>query len=542
MSPATADSRPIRFTRVLLGAASGLAIATAGVLLLLVAAGPAPAADPKPQTLVFVQGTEYDNLDPHAIFDQSRVASRLNLYDGLYRWQDNPPKLNPWLAESYTVSPDGLKYRFKLRRGVKFHDGSELTAEDVAYSADRQLALKKGAASLFASLFEPGSTKAIDSHTVEFTLAKPTAIFIAAVPVLYVVNKKLVQKHDDKGDWGAKWLSSNDAGSGSYALERHDPAVGFTAVRFKDHFLGWGHNPSPIERADFRTVREVTSVVLGLMKGDFHGTDGYLPADQVDRLRRADNVRIVEQETMRIYTIPMNTQRAPMSDPHVRRAFAQAFDYEGFNQGVLKGTVARNPTPLPNNMWGMPKGVKGYAYDIDKARAELAKASVKVDRPLKIHIVAGNAQSEQAATILKSGLEKLGVTLQIVPEPWPTLTGRAQKVETTPDMWTLWISTLYADPHNWIGEAYSSKHWGTWKSSSWYKNDRVDDLLDRAVKSRDQAERAKAYEEAATIVVGDSPAIWIYNTKEYGPFNKRVKGVRFCPVGSGQEVRWMSFE
>jgi len=528
---------PRAFRHAMLGTA---VVLVAGAMFLT--ARPAPAADPKPQTFVFVQGTEYDNLDPHAIFDQSRVGSRLNLYDSLYRWEDNPPKLNPWLAESYTVSPDGLKYRFKLRKGAKFHDGTEVTAEDVVYSADRQLALKKGAASLFASLIEPGSTKAIDRYTVEFTLGKPTAIFMAAVPVLFVVNKALVQKNDDKGDWGARWLSSNDAGSGAYMLERYDPAIGFTALRFKDHFLGWSHNPSPIDRVDFRSVREVTSVVLGLMKGDFHATDGYLPADQVDRLRRSDNVRILEQETMRIYTIQMNNQRAPTSDVNVRRAFSYAFDYDGFNNGILKGTVVRNPGPLPNNMWGAPRQLKGYPYDIERAKAELAKAPVKIDRPLKIHIVAGNAQSEQAATLMKSGLEKLGVTLQIVPEPWPTLTGRAQKAETTPDLWTVWVSTLYADPHNWIGEGYSSKYWGTWKSSAWYRNDRVDDLLDRALKGREQAERAKAYEEAANIIVGEAPAIWIYNTKEYGPFNKRVKGVRFCPVGSGQEVRWMSFE
>jgi peptide/nickel transport system substrate-binding protein len=538
------SSRPDRgsgFSRALRIAAGSIAIALIG-LVLLPGARPTGAADPKPQTFVFVQGTEYDNLDPHAIFDQSRVGSRLNLYDGLYRWEDNPPKLTPWLAESYTVSPDGLRYRFKLRRGVKFHDGTELTADDVAYSADRQLALKKGAASLFASLIESGSTKAIDRYTVEFTLGKPTAIFMAAVPVLYIVNRQLVQKNEDRGDWGAKWLSSHDAGSGSYALERYEPAIGFTAVRFKDHFLGWSGNPSPIDRIDFRTVREVTSVVLGLIKGDFHGTDGYLPADQVERLRRADNVRILEQETMRIYTIQLNNQRPPMTDVHVRRALSYAFDYDGFNNGVLKGTVARNPTPLPNNMWGVPKQVKGYTYDIERAKAELAKAAVKVDRPLKIHIVAGNAQSEQAATLMKAGLEKLGIALQIVPEPWPTLTGRAQKVETTPDMWTLWVSTLYADPNNWIGEAYNSKLWGTWKSSSWYRNDKVDTLLDRALKSREQAERARAYEEAAAIVVEEAASIWIYNTKEYGPFNARVRGVRFCPVGSGQEVRWMSFE
>jgi peptide/nickel transport system substrate-binding protein len=525
------------------GTPAGAVLLALSLALALLAGGPAAqAADPKPGTFVFVQGTEYDNLDPHAVFDQSRVGSRLNLYDSLYRWQDNPPKLNAWLAESYTVSADGLKYRFKLRRGARFHDGSEITADDVVYSADRQLAIKKGAAALLSSLFEPGSTKAIDRHTVEFTLSRPTAIFMAAVPTLYVVNKALTQKHEDKGDWGARWLSSNDAGSGAYRLERYDPAIGFTALRFKEHFLGWGHNPSPIERIDFRSVREVTSVVLGLEKGDFHGTDGYLPADQIDRLRRSETVRILEDETMRTFTFQMNNQRPPLNDVHVRRAISHAFDYDGFNNGVLKGRVARNPTPLPNNLWGAPKDVKGYDYNLDKAKAELAKATVKVDRPLKIHIVAGNAQSEQAATLLKSGLDKIGLQTQIVPEPWPTLTGRAQKAETTPDIWTLWISTLYADPNNWIGEGYSSKYWGTWKSSSWYKNDRVDDLLERALKSRDQSERQKAYEEAARIVVDEAPSIWIYNTKEYGPFSKRVKGVRFCPVGSGQEVRWMSFE
>ena len=99
-------------------------------------------------------------MDPHAAFDVGRVAVRLNLYDGLYRWQDNPPVLNPWLAESHTISPDGLTYTFKLRRGAKFHDGAEITADDVVYSMERILALKKGAASLLATMVAPGATKA----------------------------------------------------------------------------------------------------------------------------------------------------------------------------------------------------------------------------------------------------------------------------------------------------------------------------------------------------------------------------------------------
>src|SRR5919106_6511799 len=145
---------------------------------------------------VFANESPYDTMDPHAAFDVGRVAVRLNLYDGLYRWLDNPPKLEPWLAESHTVSPDGLTYTFKLRKGAKFHDGAEITAEDVRYSMERILALKKGAASLLGTMVTPGSTKAVDRHTVSFTLTKPTAIFMAVVPEVHVVNTALLKKKE----------------------------------------------------------------------------------------------------------------------------------------------------------------------------------------------------------------------------------------------------------------------------------------------------------------------------------------------------------
>src|SRR5712691_3884952 len=126
--------------------------------MIALSAGPALA-----QTrFVFANESPYDTLDPHAAFDVGRVAVRLNLYDGLYRWVDNPPKLEPWLAESHAVSPDGLTYTFKLRRGAKFHDGTEITAEDVRYSAERILAMKKGAAALISTMIAPGATKVLD--------------------------------------------------------------------------------------------------------------------------------------------------------------------------------------------------------------------------------------------------------------------------------------------------------------------------------------------------------------------------------------------
>src|SRR5947207_14736978 len=99
-------------------------------------------------------------MDPHAAFDVGRVAIRLNLYDGLYRWLDNPPKLEPWLAESHTVSPDGLTYTFTLRRGAKFHDGAEIAAEDVGDTAARIVALKDGASGRTAPCVAPDAVSA----------------------------------------------------------------------------------------------------------------------------------------------------------------------------------------------------------------------------------------------------------------------------------------------------------------------------------------------------------------------------------------------
>ncbi|RMF39739.1 MAG: ABC transporter substrate-binding protein [Alphaproteobacteria bacterium] len=489
---------------------------------------------------VFANSSAYDNLDPHAIFDVGRVASRLNLYDGLMRWEDNPPVLQHWLAESHTVSDDGLTYTFVLRPGIRFHDGSEMTAEDVVYSIDRILTLKKGAFSLFADVIDVGTTRALDERTVQFNLKKPSAIFLATVPEIYVVNKDLVQSHEVDGDWGAGWLSKNEAGSGSYMLTRYDPAIGFQARRFEDHFLGWDMNPDPIDEIEFRTVLEINSRVLGLMNGDFHGTDGYLPQDQVKRLAASDEVVVDEQESMRIFYAIIHNGRKPFDDINLRKAISYAFDYDSFINDILSGSVARNPVPLPNNIWGAPKGVKGYTFDLEKAKEYLAK----VPQPwpvVTIGALAGYGQTEQAAALLQNGLSKIGLESKIVSEPWAVASAKMRDEQQMYDMLFLWRSTYYADPNNWVGEMYACDQIGA-RNNSWYCNPEVDKLLMEARVETDQAKRAVNYARAATMVMEDAAGIFVYNTKWFGPFNKRVKGVRFCPIGNGQEMRWVSLE
>src|SRR5215469_1024026 len=136
------------------------------------------------------------NLDPHQIFDVPMQFYSLNAYDNLYRYEGNPPQLKPWLAQSHTVSPDGLTYEFKLRQGAKFHDGSEITADDVVYSFKRVLALGKAPAGAFKPVLRPENVTAPDKYSVRFVLDHAYAPFLAAVPIVMVVNPREIKQHE----------------------------------------------------------------------------------------------------------------------------------------------------------------------------------------------------------------------------------------------------------------------------------------------------------------------------------------------------------
>ena len=512
----------------------GIAAFAAGGIAALAAAMLATPASAQGKRFVFANASQYDSADPHTHFDVGRIAVRLNLYDGLYRWLDNPPQLTPWLAESHTVSPDGMVYTFKLRPGAKFHDGSEITAEDVVWSAERVLAIKKAMYGVLSQMLEPGKTKAIDKHTVEFTLKAPAATFLAVTPEIHILNSKLVKANEKDGDWGQAWLARNDGGSGSYILDKFDPAVGFTGKRFAGHFMKWGDKW--IDEIDFRYVKEDNTKVLGMIKGDYQGASGYMPQDLLKKLREAPNVKVMEAPSMRIMFVQINNQK--LSDVNLRRAINYSFDYDSFINDIQGGMIDRNPGPIPGPMWGWPKDLKGYSYDLDKAKAELAKAKDKPNRPLEIVSLTAFSQSEQGAVMLQNGLKRAGLDAKVSSVPWPTLVERMAKPESTPDMMVYWISTYYADPHNWIGEMYSSSNWGTFKASNFYKNPKVDQLLAEALKSTDKAVRQAKYEEATRIVVDEAAGVWIANTKWYGPWAKNLEGIRFSPIGDGLEMRW----
>ncbi|MBX5088365.1 ABC transporter substrate-binding protein [Rhizobium lentis] len=462
----------------------------------------------------------------------------MNLYDGLYRYVDNPPNLIPWLAESHTVSPDKRSYAFHLRKDALFHDGSPVTAQDVVYSIERILALRQGPSSLYRDAVKPGTTVATNRHTVVFNLSAPSAVFLPTVPDIAVVNRARVKQHEIDRDWAEAWLARNEAGSGSFELTSFDPSRGWSARRFEKHFAGWGDHP--IDELEFRNVLETNTRVLGLMRGDFHGADGYMAFDQIERLRKSENVQVLEQEAMRVFLLALNNASAPLSDVHFRRALAYSFDYDGFIGGVMSGSVSRNPGPLPRTMWGSPGDLREFTYDLDRAAAELKLVKAKL-RPLSIYALAGFSESEQAAVLMQSGMRKIGVESNITVAPWPLVAKRLEKLETRPDILPIWRSAFYMDPNGWVGEGFGTRYEGQ-RSLAFYRNPKFDQLLDRALASGDQSEREKLYEDMTRMVADDAAGIFVYNARWYGPYSKKVSGVRYSPVNYGQDFRWVAMK
>ncbi|HEX7022231.1 MAG TPA: ABC transporter substrate-binding protein, partial [Trueperaceae bacterium] len=146
------------------------------------------------------------------------------VYESLVEWDPKQEKLVPMLATAWKVTPDGLSYTFEIRQGVKFHDGSTLTARDVKVSLDRIREIGLGNSYLLGPV---KSVTAIDDYTVEVTLSEPYAPFLAGLPLAYIVSSTAIAKHD-QGDLSRDWLSMNEAGTGPYVLASWDLNQQFT--------------------------------------------------------------------------------------------------------------------------------------------------------------------------------------------------------------------------------------------------------------------------------------------------------------------------
>ena len=227
--------------------------ATAGAALLGAADARAVEHVGDRRMLVFSGGQPVPVLDPHVRYDWSTRMMQQAVYDALAKYTGNPARVVPWLAESWETSADGLTWTFHLAGNARFHNGDPVDAEAVRFSFERALKLNKGVAWMLKAYLDPSGIAAVDPRTVRVTLSQPYGAFLSFIPLWYIVNPKQVTGDD----YGQKFLTDGDAGSGPYRIKRWDGQAVMALDAVPDYWKGW-----PMAEADrpagviYRVIRE----------------------------------------------------------------------------------------------------------------------------------------------------------------------------------------------------------------------------------------------------------------------------------------------
>ncbi|MBY5738476.1 ABC transporter substrate-binding protein [Rhizobium leguminosarum] len=485
--------------------------------------------------IVVTYKDDITTLDPAIGYDWVNWSMIKSLYSRLMDYAPGTPNPVPSLAESFTVSADGLTYTFKLHKGVKFSNGREVVASDVKYSIERAVDPKTQGpgAGFFGAIkgFEDetgGKTTTLsgietpDDGTVIFNLSRPDATFLHVLAINFasVVPKEAVEAA--AGDFGKK-----PVGSGTFILK--DWTIGQQLVfeRNKDYFV---KGVPYIDSVKVEVGQEPLVALLRLQKGEVDiAGDGIPPAKFLEIKNSADGAQmIVDGEQLHTGYITLNTKVKPFDNVKVRQALNMAINKERITR-ILNGRATPANQPLPPLMPGYDKSFTGYAYDVAKAKALLAEAGYPDGFETVLYSTNTDPQPRIAQAI-QQDLAAVGVKAEVRALAQANVISAGGTEGEAPMIWSggmAWIAD-FPDPSNFYGPILGCAGAvpGGW-NWSWYCNA---DLDKRAVAADSMSDPAKAAERTAawgkifTDIMADAPWIPVINERRVVAKSLRMGG------------------
>lgn len=485
-------------------------------------------------------------MDPALTCDFMDAAVFFNLYDGLtYPTPDG--SYRPHLAESWTASPDAKTWTFKLRQGVKFHDGKEMTADDVVFSMKRMLAIGQGYSGFYVGLKDVKATGPLE---VVFELEKPFATFPATLALLGVLNKDLVMQHAKKegkygemGDYGMEWLANNDAGTGPYKTVEKKTNEYLMVERFKDYWAGWpewGPDLVPIEKGLFREMWEAATVKTLMVNRDHDITDWYQSDEFYKSLDEVPGIKVVEYRVGSLYTMWINTTKPPTDDVHFRKAICYAFDYDAVAAAVRGGKPIKGV--LPSFIKGANPNAFHYTHDLEKAKAELAKSKYKPDQyEVELYGTQGVATFEKMALQLQANLAEIGIKLNVNMVPWSRMAESVAKPDSTANLSVFMFNANYPDLDHNFNFFYNPANTGGVYAAHWMKNEEFGQLLDEARSKLDENERIAVYQKLEEKIMDQALAIYAVETPAVHAIQEYIAGPQETYPTIGPEMNLRNY-
>lgn len=478
-------------------------------------------------------GNDPGTLDPARISDIYALSVAQQIFDGLVRF-DQTLAITPALAQFWKASRDGLVWTFTLRKGVRFHHGREVVADDVVYSFTRILdrTLKSGAADLFSNIkgaadFRDGKATAVsgllalDRHTVQVVLNEATVPFVSLLTVgqAKVVPRELVESSGP--DFG-----SHPSGTGPFRLVRWERGKEIVLAANPDYFDG---RPR-LSRVVYRIVPgEQFDVMYEEFKRG-HLEDTPLPSRDYRRIATEEAYIHVKRPTISLRFYGFNTRLKPFDDPRLRQAFVYALDRNALIEEAFLGRYALARGVLPPGSLGFNPRFAGYPYDPTKARELLARAGFPGGRGLAPVAIWSSVKHEgilREHDLVRRQLEAVGIRTEFhYLTDWPVFF--KQVLDGKLPLFVLaWFADV-PDPDNFLFKLF---HSGSPRNFTKYGNPEVDRLVAGARNERDLERRVELYRRAEQLILDDAPIIPIFHYTYERLFQPYVRSVEVNGLG-----------
>ena len=462
------------------------------------------------------------SLDPTDYRDRNTQVALKNMFDSLTT-RDKDLKVVPQLAESWKTLDD-TTWEFKLRRGIKFHNGDDFTSEDVKFTLERisKEGALDGKTSPRKSLLEPLSgVTIIDDYTVRIQTTKPWAILPLMLTLQEIVPMKYMK------EVGSLGFQTKPVGTGPFQFVGKEGQDQLILKRFENYYGGSPNNPpvqpAPLKYLIFKNIPE-NIVRIGMLQRRELDIITHIPPETVGILKMTPELEVQTSPATRSYFAEINMTRPPFNDPRIRLALNYAVDIKAVVNHILEGQGRVLPTILLPNAFAYNSSFRPYEYNIDEAKKLLSDAGYPKELSITIYCPEAN---EPFANAIALFLTKVGVncTIQVV-QP-----GSSQNIMANRSKWHLFVtswgnSTL--DPVGILVPKFKSGGRGNY---SGYSNERVDQLLSLAEDTLDLKKRESHYKEVQGIIYKDVPMIFGYAAEEIYALGEWVKN--FTPSSSG---------
>jgi len=427
-------------------------------------------------------------------------------------------KLKPWLAESWKPNEDGTVWTFKIRQGVKFHNGKTMTAKDVVASVERLADPKNSsnALSVFKGTLSVGNSKQIDDYTVQFHLDAPNGNFP------YLVSSDnynlIIIPADYAGDFEQNFIAT-----GPFRLEKFTPKVGASFVRNDDY---WGEKALP-DRTVWSFYDSQQAMALALQGGQVDVIT-QVPAVGSQGLLNDPNLQIITARSCACEQVHMRVDMDPFKDKRVRQAIALTLDREGIVKGLFQGRGnIGNDSPFAPVFPSTDTTVEQRKQDIAKAKELLAAAGVP--KGFKVKLTTENyLEIPQYAVLIQNACKKIGIEVELNVEAQDAYYGKAVFGQSD---WLDSVMGITDYGHRGVPNVLLSaplKSEGTWNSAH-FKNKEYDQLVADYIKALDLGAQKAVAGKIQRLLLDETPIIFAYFYDYLTPAKKNVQGIPPVP-------------